>query len=139
MFCEENEVAYTRYADDLSFSADTSLRLAAIEQYVIDLCRRMDSPRLTINPDKIVRVSKKKARRVTGLILTNEAKLSIGRDQKRRIRATVHHFATGRLNDAEVRELRGMLAYIRSVEPSFIQRLRQHYGASVIRRIQAGS
>ena len=33
-------------------------------------------------------------------------------------------------------ELRGMLAYVNSVEPSFLARLSRKYGSEVIRRIQ---
>jgi RNA-directed DNA polymerase len=136
--CATRDVVYTRYADDLSFSADSSAKLSEIERSVADLCARLKSPKLIINPEKIVRVSKKQARRVTGLVLTNDAKVSLGRDQKRRIRATVHHFVTGRLNDEQIRELRGMLAYVKSVEPRFLTRLRKTYGAKAIRSIQAG-
>jgi RNA-directed DNA polymerase len=137
--CAASEVAYTRYADDLSFSSDLSPKLEVIEQAVVNLCNRLTSPKLTINPEKIVRVSKKQARRITGLVLANDAKISLGRDQKRRIRATVHHFVSGRLNGEQTRELRGMLAYVKSVEPRFLTRLRKKYGSSVIRSIQAGS
>jgi RNA-directed DNA polymerase len=137
--CSANEVTYTRYADDLSFSADLSPKLAVIEQAVVNLCNRLTSPKLTINPEKIVRVSKKKTRRITGLVLTNDAKVSLGRDLKRRVRATVHHFVRGKLNDEQTRELRGMLAYVKSVEPRFLTRLRKKYGSTVIRSIQTGS
>lgn len=136
--CSARGVAYTRYADDISFSADASAKLAEVERAVVRLCARQSSPKLTINPEKIVRVSKRQARRVTGLVLTNEAKVSLGREQKRRIRATVHHFVTGKLNEEQARELRGMLAYVKSVEPKFLTRLRKKYGLQAIRSIQIG-
>jgi hypothetical protein len=77
---------------------------------VVKLWDRLTSRKLTINPEKIVRVSKKQSRRVTGPVLTNEARISVGCDQKGQIRATVHHFVLGRLNVEQTRELRGMLA-----------------------------
>jgi RNA-directed DNA polymerase len=43
--CAANDVAYTRYADDLSFSADVSSKLAAVEQLVAELCNRTNSPK----------------------------------------------------------------------------------------------
>ncbi len=137
-FCAANGVTYTRYADDLSFSADNSDQLALVEKAVSDLCGRLKSPVLTINQEKTVRVSKRDARRVTGLVLTNDRKVSLGREDKRRIRAWVHHFVTNRLEMDQIPRLRGMLNYVNSVEPAFIRRLSKKYGADVIGRLQTG-
>lgn len=135
-FCEGLGVTYTRYADDLSFSANASSLLADAEQMVTALCEITKSPRLTLNLNKTVRVSKKKSRRVTGLVLTNDGQISLGRGQKRIIRASVHHFLTGKLSKDQSLSLRGMLAFVKSVEPGFLNRLRSKYGAENIRRIQ---
>ena len=97
-FCSKLGIAYTRYADDLSFSAKTSQMLADAEDMVAKLCAGRVSPCLVLNHDKTVRVSKKRSRKVTGLVLTNEGQVSLGRDAKREIRATVHHFLTGKLS-----------------------------------------
>jgi retron-type reverse transcriptase len=137
--CEANDVVYTRYADDMTFSADLSGKLEMVENGILQICKKIKRPRLVINPDKVARVSKKQARRVTGLVITNDAKVSLGRDQKRRIRAAVHHFSAGRLEDEAKQKLRGMLAFVKSVEPKFLARLRKKYGNSVIRRIQIGA
>jgi len=137
-FCNAREVTYTRYADDLSFSADNSDQLALVEEFVSDLCSRLKSPVLTINREKTVRVSKRDARRVTGLVLTNDSKVSLGREEKRQIRAWVHHFVTNRLEADQVPRLRGMLNYVNSVEPAFLRRLVTKYGADAIRRLQTG-
>jgi RNA-directed DNA polymerase len=133
LFCEARRVAYTRYADDLSFSSARSEQLQAVERAVVNWCRRSRSPALTINPGKTVRVSKRDARRVTGLVLTNDRKISLGRDEKRRIRARMHYFVTGRLELEQILQLRGTLAYVKSVEPTFLRRLRKKYGADAIK------
>jgi hypothetical protein len=136
--CAAHGVTYTRYADDLSFSANSSDQLEIVENAVVDLCRRSKSPSLTLNQDKTVRVSKKDARRVTGLVLTNDRKVSLGRDEKRRIRAWVHHFVTNRLDADQIPKLRGMLNYVNSVEPTFVRRIQSKYGADIIARLQTG-
>jgi len=135
-FCLRLGVTYTRYADDLSFSARSSQPLADAEKMVATLCAKRRSPRLTLNREKTVRVSKKRSRKVTGLVLTNEGHVSLGRDAKREIRATVHHFITGKLSREQALSLRGTLAYVNSVEPDFLNRLRAKYGSEVIRQIQ---
>jgi retron-type reverse transcriptase len=136
VFCSSIGAVYTRYADDTSFSANDSYMLKEVEDMVGALCRALDTPRLVLNRDKTVRVSMKTSRRVTGLVLTNDAKVSLGREQKRRIQAAVHHFVTETLTPEQCRGLRGTLAYVSSVEPEFIARLRRKYGPDVIRRIQ---
>jgi retron-type reverse transcriptase len=133
-FCAANRVTYTRYADDLTFSARQSDQLRLVESAVLKICRQLRSPSLTINQEKTVRVSKREARRVTGLVLTNDRKVSLGRNEKRRIRASVHHFASNKLDTEKVTRLRGMLAYVNSVEPDFLVRLRKKYGADTIQR-----
>ena len=134
--CSDSDTSYTRYADDLSFSTNDTLTLRRVEEGVISICRRLSTPTLVINPAKTVRVSKRTARRVTGLVITNDQKVSLGRDVKRRIRATVHRFLSGQLSEEEGLQLGGMLAYVNSVEPEFLERLRRNYGAEVIHNIQ---
>jgi hypothetical protein len=45
----------------------------------------------------------------------------------------------GRLTKEQQLELKGMLAYVNAVEPSFLVRLRRKYGSDVMHRIQSGS
>jgi hypothetical protein len=68
-------------------------------------------------------------------VLANSGEVSLGYDRKRLIRAQVHHFLNGRLSPDEAVQLRGMLAFVNSAEPSFIQNLRNHYGNAEIDRI----
>ena len=132
--CADAGVAYTRYADDLSFSAADSERLRVVEEAVLAWCARTTHPTLTVNQAKTVRVSRADSRRVTGLVLTNDRKVSLGRDMKRLISARMHYFVTGRLTSEDIIKLRGMLAYVNSVEAAFLDRLREKYGAEAVRR-----
>ena len=133
-FCATHNAVYTRYADDLTFSADQSRTLQLVEKAVLNLSNSSVSPALAVNQDKTVRVSRKDSRRVTGLVLTNDGKVSLGRERKRRIRAQMHYFVTDRLETEQILRLRGMLAYVHSVEPSFMRRLRKKYGSDAVRR-----
>jgi RNA-directed DNA polymerase len=135
-FCSKHGTTYTRYADDLSFSAKKSSELGTVERFVKGLCKRTTSPKLVLNSEKLVRVSKRDSRRITGLIITNDAKVSLGRDKKRQIRASVHHFIAGRFSEEQGLQLKGTLAFVKSVEPTFLARLQKKYGQHEIRRIQ---
>lgn len=135
--CTELGVTYTRYADDLAFSADAPNVLSLVHDFVQTTLAAQISPRLTINQAKTVFTSKKHRRSVTGLVLTSNSQVSIGRKQKRVIKALCFKFANGELSLGEGSYLSGYLSYVNSVEPSFLQSLRQKYGSELVERISA--
>lgn len=134
-FCGKKKVTYTRYADDLTFSTKRANVLREVEVQVAEICKQLEHPRLRLNPEKTVHASRGGSRRVTGLVLTNEGAISLGHDRKRLIRAQIHHFLDGRLSPDESAKLCGMLAFVNSAEPSFIQSLRDYYGSVQMDRI----
>src|SRR5260370_12036764 len=132
---EESErinVKYSRYADDLYFSTDRRGILSGVLDRVrADLAHR-PSPRLTINDTKTVFTSRKRSRLVTGLILTSDKRISLGRHRKRHIRTLVYNNQSSGLSDEQREYLRGFIAYARSVEPTFVEALRRKYGSKTI-------
>jgi len=124
-------VTYTRYADDMNFSTDAPGILASIPEVVTRACREAGYPSLFLNTSKTIFSSKRHRRRVTGLILTNEGGVSIGRERKRLIRAQVHRYITGRLTDDQVLTLAGTLAFVNGVEPDFTAKLNKRYPQAV--------
>lgn len=133
--CAKFDVTYTRYADDLSFSTNRFGILKRIERNIPEICTRLEYPRLLVNRKKTVHVSKKAARRVTGLILTNEGNVSIGREKKRLIRAQLHSYTKSLLDAKGMKSLAGIVAYVNSVEPLFLKRLAEMYGHDAIERL----
>lgn len=133
----EMGVTYSRYADDLTFSSNRPDVLRRIENEIPRICTSLQFPKLFLNRQKTVRASKKGSRRVTGLVLTNDGLVSIGRDKKRKIRATIHRYIYGGLLEEEVASLAGILAFVNSVEPAFLHRLAEQYGPTVIRDLLA--
>lgn len=132
----KDKVKYTRYADDLTFSADRSWNLVDIERTVKKVLREIAYPRLQINPDKTVHITKKFSRNVTGLILANDGRVTIGKNRKRALHAATHAASQGRLNDRELQRLAGMLAFVKSVEPTFLEVLIRRYGVETVRKLQ---
>jgi retron-type reverse transcriptase len=130
-------VTYTRYADDLTFSSNRPDVLQRIERQIPRICTSLESPRLFLNRQKTVYASQRGSRRVTGLVLTNDGLVSIGRDKKRIIRATLHRYMSGGLPENEIASLAGMLAFVNSVEPAFLRRLAGQYGPATITELLA--
>ena len=127
-------ITYTRYADDLYFSTNRSGVLKNIPERVEDIISRLECPNnLKINKSKTHHSSKKNKMKVTGLTITNDFKISIGREKKREIRSKV--FNWDGLSPEEKAHLSGYLSYIKSVEPAFINTLCTKYGAGIIKEI----
>jgi hypothetical protein len=110
--------------------------LNAVRPAADQIVAKVPWPDLTINESKTVLATRKYKREVTGLILANDGRVTVGRNRKRDLRAAVHHFILGRLDKEDAQKLAGLLAYVNAVEPDFLNVLRAHYGAEVIAAIQ---
>jgi RNA-directed DNA polymerase len=110
---------YTRYADDLTFSTPAPGVLNAFPDIVRELASQLPYPRLAVNEDKTIFSSRAGRRVITGVTLTNDQCLSIGRERKRAIRAMYHHMLRGTLDDDAQQVLRGLIAFAEDVEPGF--------------------
>jgi RNA-directed DNA polymerase len=116
-------VTYTRYADDMTFSAARTGYLTRVEKDVRRTLRSVPYPTVYVNDRKTVLATKKYRREVTGLILTNDGRVSLGREKKRNLRAQIHHFKCGELTKDECAKLAGYLAFAFDVEPTFMERV----------------
>ncbi|GIZ13979.1 retron St85 family RNA-directed DNA polymerase [Pseudomonas sp. NCCP-436] len=131
-WCKERGITYSRYADDLTFSTSGKGVSAEIEPMIRGLLNDLPYPRLSLNDKKTLHLSKKVQRRVTGVILNNEGKLSLGRERKRKISSMIHRFSLGQLDEKDVFQLQGLLGFAEDVEPLFVSRMRGKYGIGVI-------
>ncbi len=116
-------VIYTRYADDITLSCRDRGAIDRYKDVVTSLLAELAYPRLTINESKTVYASRAGKRIVTGLVLTPDGNVSIGRDRKRLIRAMYYRSLTQQLSDNEAQALAGLISFADSVEPGFSQRL----------------
>ena len=125
LFCLAHGVTYTRYADDLAFSTNEPKTLDIVGEYVAGLCAKSRDLKLKLNTAKTVNVSNKFRRELTGIILANDGRTTLGREKRRMIRAMVDYFARGKLSDDEVTYLRGLIAYARSIDQTIINLVRK--------------
>jgi RNA-directed DNA polymerase len=129
----DSAVTYTRYADDITLSGDDPDRLHFIEASIATWLRNSASPRLHLNQQKRGLYLRGMKQMVTGLVLTPNGQISLGRDRKRRLSAGVNNIRKGKKNDQKhVAKVQGWLAFANSVEPSFVQRLEKKYGGIVV-------
>ncbi|WP_405419810.1 retron St85 family RNA-directed DNA polymerase [Marinobacter flavimaris] len=126
--CERLNVTYTRYADDLTFSTAKKGELFGFPDLVREILITTPSPDLEVNNEKTVFSSKKHNRHVTGLVLTNDGNVSLGRTKKREIRSLIYHYKNGHLDNDQIEKLIGTVAFARQVEPDFWRRIKLKYG-----------
>ena len=125
-------VNYTRYADDITVSGEEPAPLLEFERLARRAIAKRKSPALRFNEAKRALFTKGGRRSVTGLIITPDRQISIGRDRKRKISAMVHHLSLGRLSAENKALLKGLLGFCISVETSFVESLRSKYGDKVL-------
>jgi hypothetical protein len=135
---EKDYVTYSRYADDLTFSAKRTGYLTVVQDAVREAIKEVPWPNLVINEGKTVVATTKYHRQVTGLVLSNDQKVSIGRERKRNLRAAVHRASLGQLSAEQLGRLAGNLAFVNAVEPDFLARLEKKYGPEVLQMIKQG-
>lgn len=133
--CKEKEIAYTRYADDITFSSNKRNVLFTIPNLVQSILNEKYNNVIRINSAKTVFSSKAHNRHVTGITLTNNNSLSIGRERKRKIISAVHYYKLGRLDKDEIIKLKGYLSFAFYIEPNFKSILINKYGIESIRSL----
>lgn len=130
--CHGWNINYTRYADDLFFSCKIPNVLSILLEKIKSNLREREWPNLRINKGKTIFSSMKRRRVAAGIVLTQDGELSIGRVMKRRIRTLVYLYSRGDLSRDRISFLRGYLAYVQSVEPKMIVRLKNKFGEGTI-------
>lgn len=90
---------------------------------------------ISVNDRKTIFSSKAHNRHITGITITNEGTLSIGRSRKRYISSLIHKFSMDQLADEDIIYLRGLLAFAKDIEPSFEHRMIKKYSNETITRI----
>lgn len=137
-YCKNIGVTYTRYADDLTFSTNKKDVLFGVP-VVVKAALSALAPGMIINDSKTVFSSKAHNRHVTGVTISNEGELSLGRSKKRYISSLIHKYSLGMLPDSEIDYLRGLLSYAQHIEPMFLTRLKNKYGEKLINHIRSGA
>ncbi|WP_218673523.1 retron St85 family RNA-directed DNA polymerase [Chromobacterium haemolyticum] len=124
--CEALGITYSRYADDLTFSTNKKNILFTIPKFVDSILTASFDGKLTINKNKTVFSSKAHNRHVTGITITNDGNISIGREKKRIIKHLVHNYKIGTLPPEEIDYLKGLLAFSGHIDPTFIDSLKKN-------------
>ncbi|WP_413742921.1 retron St85 family RNA-directed DNA polymerase [Sodalis sp. RH15] len=117
--CEQCGIIYSRYADDLTFSTHHKNILFTLPDAVRTFLNKQYHNRITLNDRKTIFTSKAHNRHITGVTLTTQGTLSIGRDRKRFISSLIHKYTLGLLEPEMTYYLQGLLSFAFHIEPEF--------------------
>jgi RNA-directed DNA polymerase len=131
-WCEVKGLVYSRYADDLNISSFSAGQLNDGLNVIKGFSSAFEYADLVINNSKTAFLSRKYKRSITGLNITPEGYLSIGRDRKREIKSLIHSAMVGTLPADQKWRVGGLIAFAYDVEPNFVISLRQKYGDKII-------
>lgn len=123
---------YTRYADDLTFSAtkkgDIKLLLNSIEVYLNDLF----DGKIKLNKEKTKVLSTKGRCFVTGVKINQENKISYGHEKKTQLKHELYDLLVraenkAKLSKEEVQHVLGKVAFLFRIEPEYTDYLTKKY------------
>jgi RNA-directed DNA polymerase len=131
-YCAANSITYSRYADDLYFSTNQSNVLSSVVPVVNETLSLAGLDSLKLNLEKLVFASPKRRRIVTGLTISPDGSISIGRERKREIRHDVFRYSKGLMNRKSAMQLAGRLAFAISIDLNFLSQLGKAFEKSLI-------
>lgn len=113
LLAKRNKITYTRYADDLSFSANKPID----EAFQSNVLRTIQTHGFQVNPDKCRLFGPRSRRMVTGYVV-NE-RISIPRVSRRRLRAIFHQVSKNpRKTRQSYQKLMGLANWVRHKHPN---------------------
>lgn len=134
-WCNERKITYTRYADDITFSTNIKDVLFDVPKLVEFTLNENFGKKILVKATKTVFSSKAHNRHITGVTITNEGELSIGRERKRYISSLIHKFKLNVLPIDEIEHLKGLLGFAFNIEPAFRYRMEKKYSRKVMDEI----
>ena len=127
-------IHYTRYADDCTFSSVHHFKAHEVVELVKEVLEDSHYP-YTIHPEKTKFTTHKGKNRVTGLKINAENQITVGYEEKRKLKSDIHNV----LRDIEeqnypkkevITQLVGWLAFLHDIEPGYYQFLCNKYAHS---------
>ena len=133
--CREKGITYTRYADDLTFSTKERNVLFKTPEIVKHRLFSYFGHAIVLNNKKTKFSSRAYNRHVTGVTITNDNKISLGRARKRYIKHLLHQASLKKLPSEDISHLQGLLSFASHIEPDFLNALKKKYSDKLIKEV----
>lgn len=138
-FCRQNEINYSRYMDDLTFSADKKSKLNEAEKFVVNM---LAVNGFSLNREKTKYISDNKKQEVLG-ILVNNKQVTFSHFKKSQFRAMIFNYLKSlnieeRLGTATLFErkitlekIMGYFAYIKSCDEKYYEKAKEYLASKI--------
>lgn len=123
----KHQLAFTRYADDLSFSGGMSRELA--QRIRLTASRIIEEEGFQVNTEKTRLMGQGGRQRVTGIVVNKT--LGLSREERRHLRAVAHRLVVkggAPTHGQDKAWLQGKLAYLAMLNPEQAERLKTRLG-----------
>ncbi|MEX5594776.1 reverse transcriptase domain-containing protein [Pseudomonas orientalis] len=140
--CKEEKIIYSRYADDLIFSADAISVTESIIPKATKILDEVFMGHLKINESKTKVTLPGQKIRILGVSILPNGKVTIDGKLKKNIETCIYYFLRDKSvfiklmkeadNEKSTKKISGQLNYINTVDPSFLDKLRKKYGIATI-------
>lgn len=118
--CSTRDVLYTRYADDLTFSADNKETLKKIKNVIVEI---IVDEGFVLNKKKTRFLSPYSHKVITGITINDfDKKLKVKKEIKRNLRALIH-FTISTGDYSHVNKINGYVSYINSIEQGYKEKI----------------
>ncbi|WP_427340440.1 reverse transcriptase domain-containing protein [Caloranaerobacter sp. DY30410] len=117
-YCNKRDINYSRYADDLVFSANNKNELKKAFNVIKDI---IEDEGFKLNDNKTRYLVPKSRKRITG-ITVNDGNLKAPKELKRKVRAMTHRSIV--LADySKIEKIRGYVSFINSIENGYYDKI----------------
>lgn len=146
-YCRERGLIYTRYSDDIIISSSSG-RLYGLSETVEEILNECFGGRLKINAAKTKYTTVGGKIKLLGLVVLPNGDITIDAKLKTKIEVMLHYYLTDRSEFNKLIEkdsikgvaaLSGYLNYINTTDPSYLNKLRLKYGATIVDMFIRGS
>jgi RNA-directed DNA polymerase len=145
--CVENDLTYTRYADDLIISGQSFEELSSLKSEIQNILSATTSNNLLLKDSKTRITHLGNRVKILGLIILPDGSITIDSKYKKKIELALHFYATNKdkyvdfLNHefkGDERSLFGLLHYAKSVDSSYIGKIQRKYGIFSLNSLMDG-
>lgn len=145
LVCKERNLIYTRYADDIILSADDKKNLEDAEDVILNCLNSTVGTEFRINKSKSKLTTVGRKIKLLGLVILPNGDISVDREVRNRVETWLYFYIKDRARfanliqdeynqdiDEGLLKLSGLVSYIASADPAYLEKLRTKFGSTVI-------
>ncbi|UAA40285.1 RNA-directed DNA polymerase [Paraneptunicella aestuarii] len=143
-FCESNVLTYTRYADDIIISGKSFEELSDLKEIIQTFLNKYASSTLLLNEEKTRITHLGNKVKILGLSILPNRKVTIDTKYKKKLELLLHFYVTDESKyksfleeefKGSEKSLFGMLHYVQSIDPDYLEKLQRKYGVFALRTL----